>query len=165
MGQSVRLRRAAMRPRSNRLEMKRFARTHLPLSRALLRYRTLGDLCSQHSSIRVLENFWVVGMLLCFTSTKSPFPLTHCSITHYSPGANSNPLHPATWCAPPHLTAPPASRLVSPISHLCAPAHAQRVERGSAQSLFHTSLCTGELNAIRTQKRFFCSHFYGKACR
>jgi hypothetical protein len=28
-----------------------------------------------------------------------------------------------------------------------------------------TSLCTGELNAIRKQKCFLCSPFYGRACR
>ena len=28
-----------------------------------------------------------------------------------------------------------------------------------------TSLCTGELNAIRKQKCFLCSPFYGTACR
>ena len=31
--------------------------------------------------------------------------------------------------------------------------------------LLHTSLCTGEPNAIRTQKSFPCSPFYGRACR
>jgi len=31
--------------------------------------------------------------------------------------------------------------------------------------LFYTSLCTGELNAIRKHKRFLCSPFYGRACR
>ena len=29
----------------------------------------------------------------------------------------------------------------------------------------YTSLCTGELNAIRKQKCFLCSPFYGRACR
>ena len=28
----------------------------------------------------------------------------------------------------------------------------------------YTSLCTGELNAIRKQKCFICSPFYGRAC-
>jgi hypothetical protein len=31
--------------------------------------------------------------------------------------------------------------------------------------LLYTSLCTGELKAIRKQKCFFCSPFYGRACR
>ena len=31
--------------------------------------------------------------------------------------------------------------------------------------LLYTSLCTGELNAIRKHKCFLCSPFYGRACR
>ena len=31
--------------------------------------------------------------------------------------------------------------------------------------LLYTRLCTGELNAIRKQKCFICSPFYGRACR
>ena len=31
--------------------------------------------------------------------------------------------------------------------------------------LLYTSLCTGELNAIRWQKCFICSPFHGRACR
>ena len=32
-------------------------------------------------------------------------------------------------------------------------------------SLLYTSLCTGDLNAIRKQKCFICSPCYGRACR
>ncbi|KAJ1470866.1 hypothetical protein T484DRAFT_1640815, partial [Baffinella frigidus] len=37
-------------------------------------------------------------------------------------------------------------------------------KRATLYPLF-TSLCTGELNAIRKQKCFLCSPFYGRACR
>ena len=36
---------------------------------------------------------------------------------------------------------------------------------GGQQIPIYTSLCTGELNAIRKQKYFICSPFYGRLCR
>ena len=43
--------------------------------------------------------------------------------------------------------------------------HGREFPNRATLYLFYTSLCTGELNAIRKHKRFLCSPFYGRACR
>ena len=50
----------------------------------------------------------------------------------------------------------------------CTPSEgwaASSLTPGLKKRIPRTSLCTGELNAIRKHKGFLCSPFYGRACR
>ena len=55
-------------------------------------------------------------------------------------------------------------RFVSNTANIQLKQIAHRMAVSHPLSLY-TSLCTGELNAIRMQRRFICSPFYGRVCR